>query len=129
MKTFLEFKRTGPDGVKIFSKMFEARQVSHIKHLQTKSYAEHMALGSYYESLLSFIDSFIETYQGQYGIIKGYESIVSEADQDAVKYITNFSNDLRKFHEELEGDTHLQNIVDEIIALNYNTIYKLSNLS
>jgi plastocyanin domain-containing protein len=33
------------------------------------------ALGEYYEGILDLIDTVIETYQGQYGIVDGYETI------------------------------------------------------
>ena len=43
---------------------------AHILHLQSRSYAEHKALESYYEGIDDLIDSFVEAYQGKYGIIE-----------------------------------------------------------
>ncbi len=42
--------------------LFEARQTVHVIHLGTKSYAEHVALNGYYDSLLDLIDEFVVLY-------------------------------------------------------------------
>jgi hypothetical protein len=39
-----------------------------VLHWQTKSYAEHKALGKLYESLDGSIDTFVETFSGRYGV-------------------------------------------------------------
>jgi plastocyanin domain-containing protein len=53
--------------------------MAHVYHLQVRgdegSHAAHLALGEYYEGILDLIDTVIETYQGQYGIVDGYETI------------------------------------------------------
>lgn len=38
---------------------------THYWHLITKSYAEHIALGSYYEKLDGLVDKLVECYQGK----------------------------------------------------------------
>jgi hypothetical protein len=70
----------------------------------------------------------IEIYQGQYGIVEGYESIdVSEiTKKDKIQYfeelVTFIKENKKVFNQE---DTHLYNIVDEIVSLMYKTLYKL----
>ena len=63
---------------KFFSKIFEARQMAHIYHLQVKgdmgSHAAHTALGDYYDSLLDFIDELTEVYQGQYNLVCSFQT-------------------------------------------------------
>lgn len=118
--------------VKFFSKLFESREMAHVYHLQVKgeegSHAAHLALNSYYDEILGFIDEIIEIYQGQYGVVEGYESIdVSETTKkDKVQYfeeLVAFIKENKKvFNQE---DTHLYNIVDEIVSLMYKTLYKL----
>jgi hypothetical protein len=39
------------------------------------------ALGEYYDGILDLIDTVIETYQGQYGIVDGYETIIQKLKQ------------------------------------------------
>jgi len=125
MKTINEFKASGK--IKdLVAALFEARQVAHNKHLQSKSYAEHKALNSFYDDLLDLADQFIETYQGQYGIVTGYESLNISKEDDIIKYLENFAETVKSNRKNLENDdTHLQNILDEIIGLTYQTIYKL----
>lgn len=113
-----------------FNKLFEARDVAHVLHLQTKSYAEHKALNAFYEGILNFTDTFIETYQGQYGIIGSYGTIDLDSGSTSTVYINNFITNLKESRNKFFGDnTHLQNIIDEMITLSYQTLYKLKNLS
>lgn len=118
--------------VKFFSKLFESREMAHIYHLTVKgemgSHAAHTALGDYYEGILGFIDEMIEVYQGQYGIIEGYETIdTSETKtKDKIEYfeeLVEFVKTEKKCIK--QEDSHLLNIVDEAVALIYKTLYKL----
>jgi hypothetical protein len=118
---------------KFFSKLFESREMAHVYHLSVKgdmgSYAAHVALGAYYEGILEFIDDLIEIYQGQYGLVENFEVIdtASTKTQTPVEYFEDlvmFVKSERNTSLSAE-DTHLQNIVDEVIALIYKTLYKL----
>jgi len=121
--------------VKFFSKLFEARQMAHIFHLQVKAEMgsgwEHDALKTFYDEILEFTDTIIETYQGQYGIVEGYEVIDSSAtgQMKSIEYIKQTVDYIRAERKAIkEEDTHLHNVIDEIIALFYQTIYRLTNL-
>ena len=63
-------------GIKdIVSVLMHSRSQVHVFHLQTdsqSSFAEHMALGGYYDEIGDLVDGLIESYQGKHGIIKGY---------------------------------------------------------
>jgi hypothetical protein len=109
------------------SSLFEIEMVAHIAHLQTKSYAQHMALNSLYEDIVELRDRFIETYQGKYGIIKGYSVNIKEG-QDMVKYITDKMNLAEQTRLKVK-DGWLQQIIDDIIELYTQTLYKLKFLS
>jgi hypothetical protein len=122
----------GGDVVKFFSKLFESREMAHIYHLTVKgemgSHAAHTALGDYYEGILGFIDEMIEVYQGQYGIVEGYETIDTSATQskDKIEYFEELANFVKTEKKCIKPeDSHLLNIVDEAVALIYKTIYKL----
>lgn len=111
----------------LFSKLFEARDFAHKAHLATKSYAQHKALNSFYDNVLDLLDQLIEVYQGQYGLTKIEFSSVKDAD------VIEYFEDLAKFVVEGHGafdkkDSHIHNIVDEITALCYSTLYKLKFL-
>jgi hypothetical protein len=121
--------------VKFLSKLFEARQMAHIFHLQVKAEMgsgwEHDALKTFYDEILEFTDTIIETYQGQYGIVEGYEVIDPSAtgQMKSIEYIKQTVDYIRAERKAIrEEDTHLHNVIDEIIALFYQTIYRLTNL-
>lgn len=122
----------GGDVVKFFSKLFESREMAHIYHLTVKgemgSHAAHTALNDYYDGILGFIDEMIEVYQGQYGIVEGYETIdTSETKtKDKVEYFEELANFVKSEKKCIKPeDSHLLNIVDEAVALIYKTLYKL----
>ena len=125
---------TKSEPAKFVSKIFEARQMAHVFHLQATgdgSYALHMALDTFYNGILELNDELIEVYQGQYDIIGDYEtSEGTPSAHNAVQYfveLAQFIKDTRQMAF-LPEDTHLQNIIDEIVSLVYKTLYKLKNL-
>lgn len=125
MLSLQEYKQS--KGVKgLVQKMFEARQVAHNCHLKTKSFAEHEALGGFYDGLLGLVDDFVETYQGQYGLLDDCE-IKVESVASPTQYLEDCAKLFAVGRESLK-DSHLQNIMDEVIALTYKTIYKLKFL-
>ena len=122
----------GSNPGKLFSKLFESREMAHIYHLQVSgepgSHAKHTALGEYYDEVLELIDDLIETFQGQYGIVEEYDTIDTKetSSKDTIEYF----NELARFVKEErkcinEEDTHLHSIIDDIVVLVYKTLYKL----
>lgn len=118
--------------VKLFSKLFESREMAHIYHLQVNgeegSLASHLALGDYYDNILELIDSLIETYSGQYGIVDGYDIIDTNATRtkEKVAYFEDLAEFIKYARKSISAeDTHLQSIIDEVVALVYRTLYKL----
>lgn len=127
MKSIEQFKNSSK--IKSFvNKLFEVRQVAHNSHLSTESYAQHKALNSFYDGILDLTDTFVETFQGQYGIISGYEEIKTKKESDIIAYLENAVEQFKETRKDLEKDTHLQNIIDEITSLVYSTLYKLKYL-
>jgi len=101
---------------------------AHMLHLQADSYADHMALGSFYEDIVDLADSFAEAYQGRHELIDFPPAeFVRESNP-----ITQLKS-LRKYVEDnrraLCSDSELQNIIDEIVAAIDKTLYKLRFLS
>ncbi len=125
MITLKEYKQS-KDIKGLVQKMFEARQVSHNLHLKTKSYSEHKALGSFYEFIIDKIDEFIETYQGQYGIIEDCEITINKV-ENSLEYLENCAKLFIVGRDSIK-ESHLKNIMDEIITFTYRTIYKIKNL-
>jgi hypothetical protein len=128
----LEPSTEGKDVSNFFSKLFESREMAHVYHLQVRgdegSFARHEALGKYYEGILDFIDDVIEIYQGQYGLVEEYDTIDTSSTKskepiDYFKELAEYIKHARKCIS--DEDTHIHNIIDEIIALIYKTLYRL----
>lgn len=126
---------TKSEPAKFVSKILESREIAHILHLKAvggdSSYAQHKALEDYYEDIVDFIDDLVEIYQGQYGILENYELMDENVEaNDAIAYFTELAEFIKSTKNVafLEEDTHIFNIVDEIMSLIYKTLYKLKFL-
>ena len=113
--------------------LFQSRNQAHIYHLQTPSYAKHMALNDYYEDIVDLIDSLVEGYQGKYEILKGYKMLGTlkdwEDDEDIIKYFEQLARYCELKREKLPQDGFLTNVYDDIDTLIRSTLYKLKVLS
>ena len=69
-----EQKESNGDYVEMMSLLFHSQTQVHMIHSQTTSYSEHKALQNYYEGIDGLIDGLVESFQGKYGILKGYKS-------------------------------------------------------
>jgi hypothetical protein len=106
---------------------FNARTSSHIAHLQTKSYAEHMALNAFYDDVIDATDEFAECYQGVFGVIDKYPELPCE--HGALKPIYSLRKWLAEHRSAVAaGQRELENLIDEISAVCDRAIYKLVNL-
>ena len=121
------------DVSKFISKLLESREMAQVYHWTVKgdmgSHAAHLALQTYYEEVIEFIDDIVEIYQGQYGLIEGYD-IIDTTDSKSKDRLDYFKEAVEFVKSERtcikSEDTHIHNIVDELIALQYKTIYKLT---
>jgi hypothetical protein len=110
------------------SLLFEIEVVTHIAHLQTTSFAQHMALNDIYQGIVDHRDSFIESYQGKYGIITGYTTTSPKEGIDPVTYLEASGKQIEDFRLTLTCG-YLQQICDDILELINSTLYKLKFLS
>jgi hypothetical protein len=104
----------------------------HIFHLQTKSFAEHMALGTFYDEIVDLSDTLIEDFQGQYGVLQKYESFIIKSYVDkntTLAYFDNLTSNVQKLRTTVSEDSNLQNQIDNIITLINSTVYKIKHLS
>jgi hypothetical protein len=117
----------------IVSQLLHSRNQTHVFHLQTdsqSSFAEHSALGGYYDGIGDLIDGLVESYQGKHGIIKGYSSDKIE-DYDNVKqvisYLEKIDSVIEKSRKSIK-ESYIQNQIDTVQELIYSTLYKLKFL-
>ena len=101
---------------------------THVFHLQTKSYAEHIALNEFYDNMNDLVDRLAEGYQGKYGIqnyknISGIESYQSK--QQVVEYLLKINTIIES---NKPSESFLVAILDDIQELIFTTKYKLENL-
>jgi hypothetical protein len=109
----------------------ESEFQTHVWHLQTTMYSQHMALGGYYDAINGLKDSLIETYQGLHGVrVSGNMDIKIDSTWSESKVMPYF----KSLRTKLDGmyTNHyltpgsLKNIMDEIIALVGKTEYLLT---
>ena len=105
-----------------------ARDLAHIAHWKTKSYAEHKALNNFYDELLEILDGFVEQYQGYYA--KRMDIKRAEDDQrEDIRKVLDFQVEwIEKSRYEIcdKDETALQNTLDEVVRLYQTTLYLLT---
>jgi hypothetical protein len=110
--------------------LFLSREVAHREHLNTKSYAQHVALGSFYDTIIDNADSIAEAYQGRHGLI-GKIPMLTESDTgdiaDILEKHLGMIEKLRYTAVE-KTDTPIQNLIDTALETYLSTLYKLRNL-
>ena len=130
-KAIMEQKKKGvPSYTELMSKLLHSDKQAQVFHRQTGSFAEHEALGGYYDSISDLIDDLIETYQGKHGILKGYTTydlVDYSSNSQVVKYFTELEKDVEEMYPTLK-DTYIQNQLDEVKQLINKTLYKLKFL-
>jgi len=104
---------------------------THIMHLQTPSYAEHMALGAFYEGIGDLVDNFVESYQGKYGILQNYPKTYELPADEPVSYLQALGAELAQTRRapSFPQDSELQNELDNIANFINGTLYKLRFLN
>lgn len=114
----------------LIERAFKTRNQAHLGHWKTKSFAEHEALGSFYEKLIKKLDALVEACQGSKGIIGHVDLSCKDESMDIIKALTDDANWISKNRAKIgHGVPALENILDEIVALYLSTLYKLKNLS
>lgn len=121
------------DVSKFISKLLESREMAQVYHWTVKgdmgSHASHLTLETYYTEVIGFIDDIVEVYQGQYGLIEGYDQIATDdtKSKDKLDYFKEVVEFVKAERTCIKAeDTHLHTIIDEVVVLIYKTIYKLT---
>ena len=107
---------------KFIGMLFQSRDMMHLMHLKTESFAEHKALNAYYDGILELTDGFTESYFGYYGRLD--ISIPQSTAEDAISHLKSLAKTIDAEREKYPSC--LQNILDEMSALVYKTLYLLT---
>lgn len=106
--------------------------ITHIMHLQSKSYAEHMALGGFYDAIPGLVDSIVEAYQGCSGeLICCYPNDIEAEGKDAIAYLKELKQYVIKQSTSMFSGNEYPNILNEVDAVTTlidSTLYKLTFL-
>jgi len=111
--------------------LFLARDVAHSVHLNTRSFAKHSALNSFYDEIVELADKFAEAYQGRHGLIGPISLMSAKKTTNIIEFLEDSLAEIEKMRYEVveKTDTPLQNIIDEIVGLYLSTLYKLKFLA
>ena len=111
--------------------LFLARDVAHSVHLNTRSFAKHMALNGFYDGIVDLADKFAEAYQGRHGLIGPISLMSAKKTGNIIEFLEDQLDEIDKCRYEIcdKSETALQNIIDEIVGLYLSTLYKLKFLS
>lgn len=115
----------------LIARVFHARNVAHWSHWRAKgdgSYAQHQALGSFYDGVIGALDPLVEAYQGAYDLIGSIPQTESSGN-NILKLLEGDAAWIEDHHEEIcKGNRAVANLIDTLTAVYLSTIYKLRNL-
>lgn len=118
----------------LVSRVFATRNATHLAHWRAKgpgSYARHMALGDFYDSLIDKIDGIVEAHQGATGKLVGLVNLnAADTRSDVAAKCADDCNWIAKNRDKIaNGIPAIENLLDDLCDLYLTTIYKLKNLS
>ena len=101
----------------IIGLLFHARNITHKEHLKTKSYAQHVALGTFYDEVIDLADKLAEAYQGDEGIMEDIPLFANTPLEAIDDFLVKQVNMIERLRDAASSRTSIQNIIDEIIDL------------
>ena len=107
--------------------LLHAATNTHILHLQTKSFAEHMALNEFYQALPDLVDAVVEAAQGRTGKIIEYPVqyyAPAPTGLEELKMLRDYVDEQRH-HPDIPQETEIQNLIDEVASHIDSTLNKL----
>lgn len=98
---------------------------THMLHWQTKSYAEHQALGAFYEELPDLVDSLAEKIMGKYNITFTFKDSYYAPASTGKTELEALKRYVEEERKEIPQDSEIQNEVDNIANLINQTLFLL----
>jgi hypothetical protein len=112
----------------LVARVFASRNAAHREHIKTKSYAQHVALGSFYDAIIGKVDEIIETDQGMYGLIGDF-SVEDVKPTDFAKFVREEAIWMETNRDKFSKCEATLALVDELTAIYLQAAYKLTNLA
>lgn len=98
---------------------------THILHWQTKIYAEHQALGEFYDELSELVDGLAEKMMGKYDITLKFNSNYYEPADTGKEELEALKDYVSETRLQLDQDSDIQNEIDSIANLINQTLFLL----
>lgn len=105
--------------------LLHATTNTHLLHWTTKSYAEHQALGTFYEELPDLVDSLAEKIMGKYGATPTFKGGYYAQAANGKAELEELKEYVQIQRTKLPQDSEIQNEVDNIANLINQTLYLL----
>jgi DNA-binding ferritin-like protein len=113
----------------LVSRVFATRNATHLAHWATKSYAEHVTLGGFYDALIDRVDAITEAHQGAFGLIGEVEPTVVNK-MNLAEHIKQEARWIEQNRDKVSGGVEaIGALVDDLTNEYLTTYYKLTNLS
>jgi hypothetical protein len=111
--------------------LFLGRNVAHSVHLNTRSYSKHVALNTFYDSVIDVADAFAEAYQGRHGLIGPIAIPAAKKTTNIIEFLQGQLAEIEKGRYEVcdKSDSSIQQLIDNIVELYLTTLYKLKFLA
>lgn len=105
------------------------RTAVHTQHLQSRSYAQHVALDEFYSGIVDLIDEYAEVYGGTLALNADFPiPRRSPPTGSPTGILEEYLGAIREEFSEPREAESLKNILAEIEALTLRTLYKLRRL-
>ena len=112
----------------LVARVFQARDVTHLAHWATSSYAQHMALGDFYDEVVDAVDAIVEAHQAE-KMLGDVTRLAASMPKNMVNYLDTEVEWIKDHRDEIAGDCQaIANLIDELTAIYLKTIYKLDRL-
>jgi hypothetical protein len=112
----------------LISRVFHSRNLAHWNHWRTKSYAQHKALGHFYDDVIEALDDIVEAYQGAFDLVSTIPA-PDKTDNDILKHLETEAAWIEENHEGIcKGNRAIANQIDALSGVYLSTVYKLRNL-
>jgi hypothetical protein len=108
--------------------MLHSSTNTHLEHWSTNSYAQHIALGEFYDGIIEATDELVEAYMGIYGQIKNFPDSYHKPTGTPLEYLKKLQAFVKEARTNLPKDTEIVQLIDNIAQLIDTTIYKLQFL-
>jgi len=98
---------------------------THLLHWQTKSYAEHQALGTFYQEMPELVDQLAEAMMGKFDETPEFPQMYHAPAATGKEELEALRDYVAQAREALPQDQEIQNEVDNIANLINTTLFLL----